>query len=179
MGQNRVRNGDEFESGMGWATVWDEMELSGDGVRDVFGIRMGLSWTVLGEKWIWDGIGGEVQLRLGMGGHWRCVWDKEGFELGLSWSKVWRWGWRGVCTGDGLGLGMARPALLTRVGPVAQVWPTHSLCQRDNLHTYPIAHGPVGLLWMGTVSLHHLQLFTFCDEYMFVTPEAPLGQTSL
>lgn len=51
-----------------------------------------------------------------------------------------------------------RPA---RVGPVAQIKLTHGLCQRDDLHAYPIAHGPIGLLGMGTVCLHHLQLFPF------------------
>lgn len=74
---------------------------------------------------------------------------------------------------------MARAALLTRVGPVAQIEPTHGLCQGDDLHAYPIAHGPVGLLGVGTVCLHHLQFLTRCEEWIFVTPEALLGSTSL
>lgn len=50
----------------------------------MFGIRMGWSWRVLGVKnEFGDGIGSEVELGLEMGLGWRCVWDKEGFELGL------------------------------------------------------------------------------------------------
>lgn len=74
---------------------------------------------------------------------------------------------------------MARAVVLTRVGPVAQIKSTHGLCQGDDLHAYPIAHGPIGLLGMGTVSLHHLQVFPFCEECIFVILEAPLGSTSL
>lgn len=69
---------------------------------------------------------------------------------------------------------MARAVLLTRAGPVAQVEPTHGLCQGDDLHADPIAHGPVGLLWVGAVRLHHLQLCTFCEERILL-PRRLLG----
>lgn len=51
---------------------------------DVFRMRMGLSWRVLGVNEVGDRIGGEAELGLGMrkGRGWRCVWDKKGFELG-------------------------------------------------------------------------------------------------
>lgn len=47
-----------------------------------------------------------------------------------------------------------------RAGSVAEVEGTHGLRQGDDLHAHPVAHGPVGLLWVGTASLHHLQLFS-------------------
>lgn len=79
----------------------------------------------------------------------------------------------------GAGLGIVRAAQLTRGGSVAQVSPTQGLRKSDDLHACPIAHGPVALLWVGTASLHHLQLFTSCEECIFVTPKAALDPTSL
>lgn len=70
----------------------------------------------------------------------------------------------------------ARAVLLTRVGPVAQIGPTHGLCQGDDLHAGPIAHGPVGLLWVCTALLHHLQLFADCEERISVRPGLPWAQ---
>lgn len=78
-----------------------------------------------------------------------------------------------------MGLGMASTALLTRTGPVAQIGATHGLCKGDDLQVCPITHGPVGLLRVGTASLHHLQLLTSCEESLFVTPRALLGLISL
>lgn len=77
------------------------------------------------------------------------------------------------------GLGMVRAAQLTRGGFVAQVGPTYGFRKSDDLHACPIAHGPVALLWVGTASLHHLQLITICEECVFVIPKAPPGPTSL
>lgn len=62
------------------------------------------------------------------------------------------------------GSGMVRAAQLTRDGSVAQVSPAQGLRESDDLHACPIAHGPVPLLRVGTASLHHLQLFTSCEE---------------
>lgn len=43
-------------------------------------------------------------------------------------------------------------------GPVAEVCGTHGLGEADDHRALAVAHGPVGLLFVGTASGHHLQL---------------------
>lgn len=60
--------------------------------------------------------------------------------------------------------GRGEDARLTGSGPVAEVCGTHGLGEADDHRAHAVAHGPVGLLLVGTASGHHLQLLGVCEE---------------